>query len=401
MTPHRLPSPTIIDSLSDLETAATDISRADRVGIDIESDGFYVYHEKICLLQLSTQEEDFVIDPLAVQDLSPLGPLFRDPAVEKVFHAGDYDILCLKRDYGFKVVNVFDTMIATRTLGASRLGLAPAIEEHFGIRLSKKLQRANWGKRPLPPEQIQYARLDTHYLLPLRDILHERLRAKGVLDDALDEFRRLELIEPNPRGFDPDGFWGLSRVRELSPAKRAVLKQLYLYREKKSAQLDRAPFRVLAEELLVRLAQACPSTTEQLRSFAGMTPYLYSHFGAELLTVIEQGLAAPAIEKPPERPSNTRWDSDTLRRYEALRAWRNEQASQRGVNPVVVLATEELRKLAQAPKGAGAPEAWLDVLSEYKRRVYGKQLLGLLQAPAQKKRRARRVRRRQQLRHPG
>jgi len=380
---------------------AADIARSSRIGIDSESDGFYVYHEKVCLLQISTAEEDFVIDPLAVQDLSPLGPIFRDPQVEKVFHAGEYDILCLKRDYGFKIVNVFDTMVATRTLGSQHLGLAPLIEENFGFRPSKKLQRANWGKRPLSPEQIQYARLDTHYLLSLRNLLYDKLDAKGLLEDALDEFRRLELLEPNPRVFDPDGFWGLSRARELSPAKRAVLKELYHYREDKSAHLDRAPFRVLSEELLVRLAQAAPSTPEALKAFGGMTPYLYSHFGPELLAVIENGLASPPIEKPPERPSNNRWDGDTLRRYEALRAWRNKQATSRGVNPVVVLATEELRKLAQAPRDAKDPEAWLEVLSEHKRRVYGEQLLELLRMPTppKKSRRGRRIR--AQVRHAG
>jgi ribonuclease D len=401
MTPHRLPPPTIVETIPDLEAVAADIARSSRIGVDIESDGFYVYHEKVCLLQISNEDEDFVIDPLAVQDLSPLGPVFRDPNVEKIFHAGEYDILCLKRDYGFKIVSVFDTMIATRTLGSQRLGLAPLIEEHFGFRPSKKLQRANWGKRPLTPEQIQYARLDTHYLLSLRDLLHEKLSAKGVLEDALDEFRRLELLEPNARVFDPDAFWSLSRARELSPAKRAVLKALYRYREEKSAQLDRAPFRVLPEELLVRLAQASPRSAEALKSFGGMTSYLSSHFGPELLAAIEKGLASPPIDKPPERSHGNRWDSDTLRRYEALRAWRNQQATARGVNPVVVLATEELRKLAQAPRDGKEPEAWLEVLSEYKRRLYGEQLKGLLQTPLQPAKGRRRRRMRAQVRHPG
>jgi ribonuclease D len=88
MTPDRLPPPTIVETIPDLEAVAADIARSSRIGVDIESDGFYVYHEKVCLLQISNEDEDFVIDPLAVQDLSPLGPVFRDPNVEKIFHAG-------------------------------------------------------------------------------------------------------------------------------------------------------------------------------------------------------------------------------------------------------------------------------------------------------------------------
>lgn len=391
--PHRkLPPPSVISSLGELEALARDLAGRKRLAVDMESDGFFAYHEKICLLQLSTESEDFVIDPLPVKDLSPLGALFRDPSVEKVFHACEYDIVCLKRDFGFAIHGVFDTMVASRALGAQKLGLAAAIEKHFGVRLSKKLQRANWGKRPLSPEQIQYARLDTHYLLRLRDILDGELRERRLWEDAQDQFRRLERIEPPERVFDPDDFWRLPGAKELPPQKRAVLRRLYLFRERTAAELDRAPFRVMPEHILIRVAESCPRGLDAVREVRGMTPYLFSHYGRALHEEVLAGLEEPPIEQPPER-ARPRWENETMRRYEALREWRKTAAEQRGVNPVVILATEELKALAEATKNPD-PEAWLAALSEHKRRTYGAALLEILQRPVPAKAKRRRRRRR-------
>ncbi|HVE14343.1 MAG TPA: HRDC domain-containing protein, partial [Elusimicrobiota bacterium] len=325
---------------------------------------------------------------------SPLSPFFRDPAIEKVFHAGEYDILCLKRDYGFEVNNIFDTMVAARTLGSSKLGLAPLIEQHFGVTLSKKLQRSDWGKRPLTWEHIDYARMDTHFLFRLRDKLREELAERKLLEEAREEFARITRIEPSPRAFDPDDFWRLPGARLLSAQARAVLRALYLYREKTAAENDRAPFRVMPEDLLVRIAEALPADGAALKAVKGMSPYILSRYGGGLLDQVRRGLAAAPIEKPPERPAGQRHDNETLRRYEALRAWRKAQGEKRGVNPVVILSTEEVRLLAQAPKESPDSAQWLSHLSDYKRELYGKDLLELLAAPLPEAKGRRRRRRR-------
>ena len=284
-------------------------------------------------------------------------------------------------------------MAAARTLGSNRLGLAPLIEKYFGVKLSKKLQRANWGKRPLTTEHIEYARNDTRYLLELSEILTGELKERGLLRDAKDEFRRLETLEPVNRQFDPNAFWHLRGSRDITPQKKAVLKRIYLYREKTAAALDRAPFRVLPEELLVRIATESPKTLQGLRNLRGMTPYLFRRFGSELIGEIEKGLEAPPIEKPPQRPHKNQWDSSTMRRYEALRQWRKTVAETRGVNPVVILPTEEIRQLAVAPTHSEEPKDWLNCLSDYKKELYGKEINEMLARPRptpKKKRRGRR-----------
>ena len=378
--PHKnaLHAPVLIETQEALKETAPRLRQAGEIGVDIESNSFYAYSEKVCLIQFSTRQQDFIVDPLSVKDLSALAPIFHDPGVEKVFHAGEYDILCLKRDYGFKIVSIFDTMVAAQALGLDALGLAPIVERRFGVRLSKKLQRADWAKRPLTPEHGEYARLDTHFLLPLRDMLKRELEQRGLLREALDEFHRQTLVEPVSKTFDPQSFWRLPGARNLQAQAKAVLQALHCYREKKAAALDRAPFRILPEELLVRLAGEQPRSMDCLRRVKGMSPYLAARFGGDILAEIEKGLRSPPVEKPPERRETELWDGPTRRRYEALRGWRRLQAERRGVNPAVIMPNEHLRALAQGPRASKDPALWLTALSPYKRETYGEELSRLL-----------------------
>ena len=205
-------------------------------------------------------------------------------------------------------------------------------------------------------------------------------------------------MRPGEKLFDPDSFWRLPGARELSPKARAVLKELYYHREKTAAEMDRAAFRVLPEQLLVRLAVELPRDLEAVQNAKGMTPFLFNRFGRELLAVIQAGLAKDPIEREPERLPGRRWDTVTMLRYETLRQWRKKKAEERGVDTVVILATDDLRVIAEAPARAPDPDAWLLALTPRKRELYGAELLALLSAPiaapaANPKRRRRRRRR--------
>lgn len=382
-----------IETLEDLEMMAAEIAPFKRIGIDMESDSFYVYHDKICLLQLSTEEEDYVVDPLTVKDLSPLSGMFRDPSVEKIFHAGDYDIACLKRDYGFEVRNLFDTMAAARVLGSAKLGLAPLLEQHFGLHLSKKLQRANWGLRPLDDEHIEYARNDTHWLFGLRDLLDAQLIERNLTRHARDAFAGLEETAAAVRRFDYDAWWNLPGARDLDGRKRAFLKRLWVYRERQASSQDKAPFRIMPEDLLVRIAEALPLELDDLRKVRGMSPFLFRRFGRELVAEAEASGTDEPVDSAPERPRHDRWDPETMRRYEALRAWRKEKAAVQAVDPVVILSTDDIRQLALAPRADAEKETWLKSLTEFKLEQYGTEIMGILDRPAPEATKRRRRRR--------
>ncbi|MDE2039635.1 MAG: HRDC domain-containing protein [Elusimicrobia bacterium] len=364
-----IPEPTLVTAREHLEEiVAESLGRSRRLALDTESNGFYAYREKVCLLQISTEREDFVVDPIAISDLSCLAPLFADPAVEKLFHAGEYDVLCLKRDYGFSFENLFDTMIAARLLGIKELGLAAAIERHFGLRLSKKLQRADWGLRPLSAEQIRYAQMDTHFLMRLADIQKEQLAKKGRLEDAREAFAHLAALRPVKKAFDPEGYWKLLGNERLPGPQMACLRELYLFREEQAARRDRAHFRVMADELLVRLAKSLPETAEQLQHVKGMTPYLLQRYQAAVLRAVSRGLQAQPPAPPPPKP-RARRDPRQWRLFELLRQWRKAQADREGVDPVVILSSDALREIARLASEDPAGDA-LRGLSHLKRRRY-------------------------------
>lgn len=357
-----IPEPLVITAREHLQEILPELRAAPCLALDSESNSFYAYTEKVCLLQISIPTQDYIIDPIAVQDISCLGPLFADPAIEKIFHAGEYDVLCLKRDHGFAFANLFDTMIASRILGFKELGLAAAIERHFGIKLSKKLQRADWGQRPLSPEHIRYAQLDTHYLLRLAAIQKGLLRDKGRAEDAAEAFAELSEVEPSPRVSDPEAYRRLAARAELSGAQLGALREIYLFREEQAKSRNRATFRIMSDELMLRLAQALPAATADLRRLRGMTPYLLHKYGQGLLQSVERGRRSPPPPEPPPPPRGRR-DARQWRLFERLRFWRKTQAEQEGVEPVVILSTEALREIARlASETSGDPFAALSPL---------------------------------------
>jgi len=149
--------------------------------VDLEADSFYHYFEKVCLIQIATESASYVIDPLALKDLSALHPVFSDPRIRKVFHGADYDIRSLYRDFRIEVENLFDTQSASKFLGLRESGLEALLRSRFHVELNKKYQRADWSQRPLSLEMVEYAAMDTMYLIPLARMLEKELEEKSRL----------------------------------------------------------------------------------------------------------------------------------------------------------------------------------------------------------------------------
>ena len=233
----QLTPPILVTEATQLQQLLRELRRQPVVAVDTESDSLFAYYYKVCLIQLSVPEADYLVDPLALRDVTPLGSLFANPTVQKVFHAADSDIVALKRDYGFTFANIFDTLWSARILGWANRNLAAILKERFGIRLDKRAQRTNWGRRPLAPEQLAYARLDSRYLLPLREMQIAELTARSRMEEATEAFGRLPGIEWEEKPFDPDGFWRLNGARELSPRALAVLRSR-LYEIERQQQVD-------------------------------------------------------------------------------------------------------------------------------------------------------------------
>jgi len=315
-----------------------------RLAIDTESNSLHAYQERVCLIQVSTLEGDVLIDPLGGAEMGPLAPLFASPAIEKVFHGAEYDVACLKRDFGFEIVNLFDTRLALRTLGMQPSGLADVLAQEFGVTLDKRYQRADWAKRPLPPAQLEYARFDTHYLLALRDRLAEALHLAGRWEEAVEACAHLACtVHPSING-GPEGFWGMTHARKLEPRQAAALRELHAWRDQTARQLDRPPFKVIGDDALLSLARVQPQVAEELGDVPDLAPRLAERYAEPILAALARGRSAP----PPRPPAAEPVDPDVLARYDQLRRWRKAVAGERGVESDIVLPREILWDIARA-----------------------------------------------------
>ncbi len=312
------------------------------IAVDTEADSLYAYREKVCLIQISIPDADYLIDPLARLDLHPIGPLLANPRIQKVFHAAEYDVMCLRRDFGFTFSNLFDTMWAARVLGWPHMGLGDILHEHFSITLDKRWQRHNWGRRPIEPEALAYARCDTHYLLRLRDLQSKALRQLDRLEEAGEVFADLARSESNSHVFHPDDFWRIKGVYDLSGRAQAILRQLVITREREAQRQDRPAFKVIGDKALLAIAERAPHRLDQMQAIKGLTSLLIRRYGTALLNAVERGQHDP-IPTPPKRPMP---DLAVLDRYEKLRAWRKQVAAQRGVEPDVIVNNAVLMDIA-------------------------------------------------------
>jgi len=364
-----------VDQLQKLHDVASELAAQDILAVDTESNSLYAYREQVCLLQFSTREKDYLIDTLVLPDLSPLGLIFSSDRILKVFHAAEYDLICLFRDYGFRFNFLFDTMIAARTLGYQKIGLGSLLEKFFEIQMNKKYQRANWGKRPLKPEMLEYARLDSHYLIPLQERLRKELETSGRWELALEDFRRLTQNIEDTTETSKEDFWKLRGARDLSPEKAAVLKSLYQFRENQAEAQHRPPFKVISNQALVEIAQTCPNHKEELSLLSSLNERLAQRYGKKLMQAVREGKNAPPLHPPHhKRPENS-----VLDRMDALQEWRKITGQHLGVPSDVVLPRDVLTRIAwEHPAGMQDLEAQMqDVPYRFDR--FGDEILHVIQ----------------------
>lgn len=357
-----------------LRELAGRLLQAPQIAVDTESNSLHAYQEKVCLLQFSIPDNDYLVDPLALDNLDALAPVFASPTVEKIFHAADYDLIVLQRDYGIQCRQLFDTMWGGRILGWEHVGLGNLLEEHFKIHADKKFQRYDWGRRPVSSKAITYARMDTHYLLKLREIELAELKEMGRWAEAQEIFHYLATNMQAPTPHSPEtNFWRLKGVHDLNIHEKRMLYRLHLWREKKAKQLDRPPFKVIGRKHLIALAQMHACSEKGLQA-AGLTEYQIRRFGPEILRALRQG----PQELPSYPPEEPRPPQQVLDRYHTLHDWRKEMGNRRRVASDVILPNATLWDLARHPPKT--LEALLAVpgIGPWRQEHYGPDLLALL-----------------------
>jgi ribonuclease D len=376
MTQWPFPPAAYLQTDDDLRQLAAALFNEPLLAVDTESNSLYAYQEQVCLVQLSTRTADYIIDPLAIGDMQPLGELLANPSIEKVFHAAEYDLICLQRDFGFTVRNLFDTMAAARIAAHKAVGLGSLLSLYLGIEQDKSHQRDDWGRRPLSESSLLYAQMDTHYLPVVRDRLLAELEAAGRLDEAREAFADMEHVPlvDNHR-FDPEGYWRIGIPHSLNLRQMAILRELYLLREQYAQQRDCPPFKIFGDNTLVAIAEAAPTTVAELVRIKGINDNLARRYGRALLRAVQRGknrrVTRPDNGAPPADPV-------VVERYTALRDWRKIRAEQRGVESDVIISKDALWTLAQKAPTRLEDMNGIRGLGPWRLSVYGEELLEVI-----------------------
>jgi ribonuclease D len=361
---------------------AADLAREKAIAVDTEADSFFHYFDKLCLVQIATPRDVFLVDPLKLSPdgLAPLRPVFADPSIRKVFHAAEYDLFVLGRHCGIRVAGLFDTMVSAQLLGYPGVGLGALVERHFGIKISKDQQRTDWSRRPLKSAQIEYAAADVLYLLELARLVEAELVAAQRLDWATEEFRALESRTWPEREFDEQGYLKIKGANRLSPRELAVLRELYLMRDRRARAADRPPFKILGNGTLLELAQNPSSSRRTLARRKGITELVLRRMGQDIADAIDRGTQGPEHPAPGRKPNGNgrrRLDRRGDVRLEHLKRWRAARARELGLDPGVFCPNSALEAIAWADPADAEALGSLEAVKSWWARAFGAEVLGI------------------------
>jgi len=341
-------TPLYITNGTDLERAAGILEKSPAVAVDLEADSMFHFEEKVCLLQLATDEICYIVDPLSVSDLSVLRPMFADPAIVKIFHGADYDVRSLYRDFQIQVENLFDTELASRFLGYAQTSLEAVLKRHFDVQLDKKFQKKDWSRRPLPDEMIAYAAADVRYLVDLYHQLKSELAEKHRLDWALETCGEISRVRADTENGNPL-FLRVKGAGRLDSRGLAVLENLLRLRLDIARKKDRPPFKILGNQLLLDIARIRPANATKLFGTGVLTEKQYHMYGGEIARVVAEAVELSLEDLPRYPPRNSQPHPPMIvtRRIQALKEWRDARAVQLEMDPSMLITKAAMKTIAE------------------------------------------------------
>ena len=348
--PHKLTTspPLIIADAAALESLLDQWIDEPVVGIDTEAASFHRYRDRVYLVQLSTPTATAIVDPLGTGGIEAFRRWFDADTTEFVFHDADYDLRLMHREAGLRVHRLFDTRIAAQFLNLPGIGLGAILEQRFSVATDKRFQRADWSARPLSPEMVAYAATDTRFLPALRETFRNELEHVGRLEWVLEECVLQTGVEWAPADPPELGFFRVKGARDLDRRGLAILRELFVWRERTAERLDRASFRVIGNETLLLLTEKRPRTPTELPAVRGVGPDNAARWGAEIVAAIDRGLSVPDGELPVfERSPRFRPDPAFETRLDRLKQWRTGFSARTGLPPGLLAPNATLEGIAR------------------------------------------------------
>ncbi len=360
-----------IDKPNELKQLCQQLQDSPFLSVDTEFVRERTYYPRLALIQIGNEEVAACIDPLAIDDLTPLKTLFQNPAITKVFHAASQDMEIFQFLFGELPTPAFDTQIAAAVLGiGEQVGYANLVKAVLDIDLDKSQTRTDWLQRPLAQKQIRYAEDDVRYLTQIYPKLMEQLTALDRLHWLDEDFQALTDIKrylPNP-----DKIWRkVKGVNRLKGVQLAILQAVARWREEVAMDADRPRRRIIGDELLIDMARLKPANRAALSKLRGIAPSIVERHGERLVSLISKAQQLPR-EQWPSLPSYIRLDAAQEAQVDALNAIVKLCAAQYNINATNLVNRKELERLVSGERD-------LPVLQGWRRHHGGEQLLAFIE----------------------
>ena len=371
---------TFIDNDRALYEVAQVFNNSDKIAVDLEADSMFHFREKVCLIQMASESLTVVIDPLMVKDMSPLKPLFADPAIRKIFHGSDYDIRSLHRDFEIEINNLFDTELASRFLGIGETGLSSVLGQRFNICLDKSFQKKDWSKRPLAKDMIEYGARDVIHLLALADILDSELKRKNRGAWVKEECELLSRVRyPNQNG-EPL-FLRVKGAGRLDRRSLEILENLLRLRSKIAEKKDKPLFKIFSNTSLFELARLRPETMDSLKQSQALSEKQTSTFGEEIISAIQKGCDTPENNLPQyPRRKKPATKPEVPKRFDRLKIWRDNLAEELEIDPPILFNKSLLTEIATVNPKSMEELDGIQGVKNWQKREFGAQLLDILKS---------------------
>ena len=367
-----------VDTRQGLRQVAEYFKTKKAIGVDLEMDSMFHYREKICLIQMATERQTFIIDPLSIPSMSLIKPLFENHRIKKVFHGADYDVRSMFRDYQIEINNLFDTELASRFLGIQQTSLESVLNSRFDVVLDKRFRKKDWSQRPLPEHMVDYAAGDARFLVPLARELEKDLRQKKRLSWVKEECQWLSRVRAASNDTGPL-FLSFKGAGRLKPADLVVLEALLQYRRQVAMAKDRPLFKTIGNASLLTLTNRKPTRLKALKATKAMSARQVKQYGPELVAVISAALKTPADQHPvyPRKraPSLKPVVSSRIRK---VRAWRDAKAQSLAIDPSLVLTKLLICDIAKKNPGSIRQIKSIEGLRNWRVREFGREILDLL-----------------------
>ncbi len=365
----------MIDTTARLKSFLEKLEGKEMVAVDLEADSMYHFKEKVCLIQIGAEGAAAVIDPLKVEDLSPLKPLFKDPNVQKIFHGADYDVRSLHRDFGIEIENLFDTQIACRFLGMRETGLESALSNLFDVSLDKKFQKKDWSKRPLPEEMIEYAAKDVLYLIPLAQKLSHRLTEADRLFWVEEECDLLSQVRADTGEGEPL-FLKFKGAGRMGARNLAVLEALLQYRMSLAEKKDRPLFKVFSNDSILKITKAKPKNVSRLSSLGAISEKQIRMYGQEIVDTVKDAIEIPEKDLPVyPRKRAPSVSPKVPERVQVIRRWRDAKSRHLDIDPAVICTRSLITAIAvKNPRNLNGLEE-IEEIRNWQCRVFGEEIL--------------------------